>query len=112
MYTLWRHACLALIAVFAIVTASFVAHRASGAEAPPATASHPLPWSFSPIGHPQPPAVHQKDWPTNPIDAFVLSKLEGQGLSPAARADRLMLLRRACFDWGALLLQCRERCEV
>lgn len=89
MYTLWRHACLVLIAGFAIVTASFVSHRASGAEAPPATASHPLPWSFSPIGHPQAPAVHQNNWPINPIDSFVLGKLEAQRLLPAPRADRL-----------------------
>ncbi len=102
MYTLRRHACLVLIAGFTIVTAPFLAQRALGADAPPATASHPVPWSFSPICPPQPPTVHQKDWPINPIDSFVLGKLETRGLSPAPRADRLTLLRRACFDLTGL----------
>lgn len=34
----------------------------------------------------------------NPIDAFVLAKLQEKGLTPAALADRLMLVRRAYFD--------------
>ncbi len=102
MYTSWRHACLVLITGFTIVTAASVSQRSLGADAPPATPSRPVPWSFSPIGHPQPPAVHQKHWPINPIDAFVLAKLEAQGLSQASRADRLALLRRACFDLTGL----------
>jgi len=66
------------------------------------TTTQPVPWSFSPIGHPSPPAIHQKVGPTNPIDAFVLSKLDAQNLSPAPQADRLTLLRRACFDLTGL----------
>ena len=34
----------------------------------------------------------------NPIDAFVLAKLEEKGLTPAPRADKLTLVRRAYFD--------------
>src|SRR6185437_6100617 len=85
MYTFWRSACFILIAGFA---ALFVAPFAWASDTSSPTANHPAPWSFSPIGHPQPPAVHQKNWLINPIDAFVLSRLEAQNLVPAPRADR------------------------
>ncbi|HEX5245302.1 MAG TPA: DUF1549 domain-containing protein, partial [Tepidisphaeraceae bacterium] len=81
---------------------AIVAASASGSDAPASATSHPVPWSFSPIGHPEPPAVQQKNWPINSIDPFVLSKLEALGLSPAPRPDRLALLRRACFDLTGL----------
>ncbi|MEZ6110005.1 MAG: DUF1549 and DUF1553 domain-containing protein [Pirellulaceae bacterium] len=42
--------------------------------------------------------MKQADWPTSPIDYFVLSKLEENGLRPAPPADRLTLIRRATFD--------------
>ncbi len=55
-------------------------------------------WAFTPPR--QPPLPHVKDmaWVINPIDRFVLAKLEAQGLSPSGRADKLMLLRRVTFD--------------
>ena len=37
-------------------------------------------------------------WVRNPIDAFVAAKLENKGIEPAARADRVTLIRRATFD--------------
>jgi hypothetical protein len=46
--------------------------------------------------------VKNIDWVQNPIDTFVLEQLEKQGLSPAAPAGRLMLLRRAYFDLTGL----------
>jgi hypothetical protein len=42
--------------------------------------------------------VSDRSWARNPIDAFVLSKLEQAGLKPAPEADTLTLLRRATFD--------------
>jgi mono/diheme cytochrome c family protein len=54
---------------------------------------------------PQPvavPAVQHSNRVRNPIDAFVLEKLEGKGLSLAPEADRVTLLRRACFDLTGL----------
>jgi hypothetical protein len=54
-----------------------------------------LHWSFqAPKDHPL-PAVRQKDWVKSPIDAFILAKLEANGLKPQAAADRRTLLRRA-----------------
>lgn len=59
-------------------------------------------WAFQ---HPQqntPPQVQQQDWVKTPIDAFILAKLEEKGLSPAPPADRVTLIRRACFDLTGL----------
>ena len=60
-----------------------------------ATASH---WSFQPITRPEPPAVRNKEWARNPIDNFVLRKLEEKGIEPSEEADRRTLIRRASLD--------------
>ena len=44
------------------------------------------------------PAVKNRSWVKNPIDAFILSKLEKQGLSPAPPASKETLVRRAYFN--------------
>ncbi len=59
-------------------------------------------WSLQPIGHPVPPAVKDATWPRNPIDAFLLAKLEANGLRQAPEADRATLIRRAAFDLTGL----------
>jgi hypothetical protein len=48
------------------------------------------------------PLVHDKSWPRNPIDYFILSRLESEGLKPSSEADRLLLLRRASLDLRGL----------
>ncbi len=55
-------------------------------------------WSFRPIGRPAPPTVEDATWPINPIDRFVLARLEPQGLSPSLVASRERLIRRVSFD--------------
>jgi hypothetical protein len=55
-------------------------------------------WAYQPIRCPPLPSVRQQDWPNNPIDYFVLARLEAAGLSPSPPADRRTLLRRASFD--------------
>jgi len=55
-------------------------------------------WAFQPIHSPKIPQVTADAWVANPIDAFVLKRLEAAGLKPAPRAHRAMLLRRAQFD--------------
>ncbi|MBI3462049.1 MAG: DUF1553 domain-containing protein [Planctomycetes bacterium] len=55
-------------------------------------------WSFQPLRAAPKPAVKDVNRIRNPIDAFVLSKLEERGLSFSAEADRLTLVRRAYFD--------------
>jgi len=59
-------------------------------------------WAFQPIAPVAPPAVQTAGWVRNPIDAFVLAKLEAKGLSPSAEADRRTLIRRLSFDLHGL----------
>lgn len=55
-------------------------------------------WSFIPPVRPAPPEVQDKAWVKNPIDNFVLAKLESMGLKPAPEADRRTLARRLSLD--------------
>jgi hypothetical protein len=55
-------------------------------------------WAFQPVRRPAPPRVKAVGWVRNPIDAFVLAKLEAKGLAPAAPADRRTLARRVHYD--------------
>ena len=55
-------------------------------------------WAFRPVQTPALPAVRHAAWVKNPIDRFVLARLEAQGLHPAGAADRRTLIRRATFD--------------
>jgi hypothetical protein len=55
-------------------------------------------WSFERPVRSALPAVTQKTWVRNPIDNFVLAKLEAEGLSPSKEADRATWLRRASLD--------------
>src|SRR5690242_1259647 len=57
---------------------------------------------FKPPQRPAVPAVHNKAWCVNPIDAFILARLEAAGLAPSPRADKLRLLRRVTFDLTGL----------
>ncbi len=61
----------------------------------PPAASH---WAFVPPRRPMPPEVHTPGWARNPIDRFVLARLETSGLSPSPEADPATLLRRATLD--------------
>ncbi len=59
-------------------------------------------WSFVPPKRPPVPEVKDKDWPRNPIDNFVLARLESEGLKPSPEADKATLLRRVYFDLTGL----------
>ena len=59
-------------------------------------------WAFQPIRRPDVPAVNAANRVSNPVDAFILSKLEKQGLTINPEADRFTLLKRACFDLTGL----------
>src|SRR5579871_5504503 len=53
---------------------------------------------FHSVKRPALPPVKDAAWCRNPIDRFILAKLEAKGLQPAPQADRRMLLRRVTFD--------------
>jgi hypothetical protein len=55
-------------------------------------------WAFVPPARPQVPAVREPAWCRNPIDAFILARLEREGLRPSPEADKVALLRRLSLD--------------
>ncbi|MEX1040564.1 MAG: DUF1553 domain-containing protein [Pirellulaceae bacterium] len=55
-------------------------------------------WSFEPPVRPTQPEVTHASWPRNPIDRFVLAKLEQEELSPSPEADRATLIKRLSID--------------
>jgi mono/diheme cytochrome c family protein len=55
-------------------------------------------WSFRQVVRPPVPRVKDTDWAKTPIDAFILAKLEAQGLQPAPPAEKTSLLRRVYYD--------------
>jgi hypothetical protein len=59
-------------------------------------------WAFRPPPAVAIPAVRHAERVRNPVDAFILQKLEQRRLTLAPEADRATLLRRACFDLTGL----------
>jgi mono/diheme cytochrome c family protein len=59
-------------------------------------------WAFVAPRRPPVPAVKDGAWVKNPIDRFVLARLEGQGLAPSPEADSATLLRRLSLDLAGL----------
>ncbi len=55
-------------------------------------------WAFQPIKKPVLPSVKIVRWAKSPVDLFILSRLEAEGLEPVRAADKRTLLRRASFD--------------
>jgi hypothetical protein len=55
-------------------------------------------WSWEPIRRSPLPAVERADWPIQPIDHFVLERLEREGLAPSPVADPYRLIRRVTLD--------------
>ncbi|MFN3324619.1 MAG: PSD1 and planctomycete cytochrome C domain-containing protein [Bryobacteraceae bacterium] len=55
-------------------------------------------WAFQPIRRPEPPEVRGAAWIANPIDRFILARIEAKNLRPAPPADKLALLRRVTYD--------------
>ncbi|MFN6111027.1 MAG: DUF1553 domain-containing protein [Planctomycetota bacterium] len=69
-------------------------------------------WSLIPPQKPILPAVKNNAWVRNPIDVFVLAKLESLGLQPATEADLPTLVRRAALDLTGLPPTPAELAEV
>jgi hypothetical protein len=71
------------------------AEKVAGPGTEPDGKSH---WAFQPVHKPAVPSVKHGSWPANPIDYFILARLEARGLTPNAVADRRTLLRRMKID--------------
>jgi Protein of unknown function (DUF1553)/Protein of unknown function (DUF1549) len=81
-----------LLAVSAVAT---VADESASSEEGPAI------WSIAPVVRSAPPEVQDATWCRNPIDRFILARLEGEGMQPAPDLPRAKLIRRVYFDlWG------------
>lgn len=65
------------------------------------SAKAPL-WSLQSVKRPALPAVRNAAWAKNPIDRFVLARLEKEGVQPSPEADRNTLIRRVSLDLTGL----------
>ena len=65
-------------------------------------------WAFQPIANPPAPAVQDTVWAKDPVDRFLLAKLEAKGLKPAGDADRHTWIRRVSLDLTGLPASAEE----
>lgn len=59
-------------------------------------------WSYEIPIRPDLPQTSDKTWHKNAIDAFILARLDREGLSPNEEADRATLIRRVSLDLTGL----------
>ncbi|SFJ58012.1 DUF1553 domain-containing protein [Planctomicrobium piriforme] len=59
-------------------------------------------WSYTKPVRPELPKVAKTDWAKNPIDRFILARLEQEGLAPQSEADCQALIRRVALDLTGL----------
>jgi mono/diheme cytochrome c family protein len=59
-------------------------------------------WAFQAIKRPTAPTPGGRGWARNPVDAFILAKLEARGLKPNLAASKRELIRRASYDLTGL----------
>ncbi len=77
---------------------------AAGAPGPDSSASLPMitqtpkHWAYVKPVRPEVPQVKNASWPRNPIDNFILAKLESEGLKPSPEAGKRTLIRRVYLD--------------
>ena len=90
---------LALLLALLGVVASVAAESSKVASSAKIGAGH---WAFQALRRPEPPLVRYQGWVRNPIDIFVLSRLEAEGIEPSPEADKVTLLRRASLDLTGL----------
>jgi hypothetical protein len=67
-------------------------------KAPEVNAETKAWWAFQTPQVPSLPAVQQSSWVSNPIDHFILARLEAQGLQPNPASDRATLIRRVYYN--------------
>ena len=85
----WPGFCLGLVCLLNLTSIGFAEERSQDALSK---------WVFRPLERPSVPEIRNSDWVRNPIDSFILSRLEENGIDPTPEADRRTLIRRASFD--------------
>src|SRR5262249_6526018 len=88
---------LLLVASVGSVSRAQAAGPGEGSSANPAAGARQH-WAFRALAPQAVPQVRQAEQVRTPIDAFVLAKLEEQGLGFAPEANRTTLARRTCLD--------------
>jgi hypothetical protein len=81
-----------------VLAAGLIAVAATGDSKDRFTARQRNYWAFQSVHRPEQPQVKRQLWVRNPIDAFILAKLEAKDLVPSPEADKITLLRRVSFD--------------
>lgn len=59
-------------------------------------------WAYTAPVRPEIPQVRNGGWVRNPIDSFILGRLDREGLKPSREADKVTLLRRVTYDLTGL----------
>jgi hypothetical protein len=59
-------------------------------------------WAFRAPVRPTLPSIHNQAWVRNPIDRFILARLDKERLTPSPEADRATLIRRLSLDLTGL----------
>ncbi|MGN6529048.1 MAG: DUF1549 and DUF1553 domain-containing protein [Burkholderiaceae bacterium] len=97
------HPALPAGAIAALVGAAASAPEAGAPGAATTGKAAAKAWAYTPVQRPALPAVKDKAWAREPIDDFVLARLEAKGLKPSPDADRATFIRRATLDaWGLI----------
>ena len=91
---------IGLSSIFTVWAADDAQKPDPGRLLPPASADAATPthWAFIPPRRPMVPRVTQNQWVRNPIDHFILARLEAEGMAPSPEADRVTLIRRLSLD--------------
>src|SRR5688572_16534615 len=100
-YTMSRFLATTIVLLAAVLSGQSAPEPSadSGVQDASRTTHHaPRHWSFAAPLRPAVPAVKNTRWLRNPIDAFVLARLEKEGLVPSPEADRRTLIRRLHLD--------------
>tara|TARA_B100000029_G_scaffold348495_2_gene340884 strand:- start:4027 stop:4497 length:471 start_codon:yes stop_codon:yes gene_type:complete len=87
-----------VMGAFVVGAAEVSAIEPAVEESVPDGAADSQHWSYRPVSRPEVPAVRATQWVRNPIDAFVLARLEERGWTPAAAASPAALMRRLYLD--------------
>src|SRR5947209_7931274 len=90
-----------LLFAWAMVDGGFAASSADAQQTPVRRPNEH--WAFRSIHRPAVPETKDASWPSTPVDRFILSRLEKEGIAPAASADRRTFLRRLYLDLIGLL---------